>query len=64
MANCRLLLHTPLGLVTFLYVLFVLYALDISMDIRPFAMLALTAAYAILMLLLWLYERFPPARSP
>jgi len=26
----------------------------------PIAVLALTASYGILMLLIWLYERFPP----
>jgi hypothetical protein len=33
----------------------------ISNDIQPFAMLAVTASYGILMLLLWLDERFPSA---
>jgi hypothetical protein len=30
-----------------------------SNDIQPFALLATTVTYAILMLLLWLHERFP-----
>jgi hypothetical protein len=33
---------------------------SVSGDIKPFAVLAVTVAYAILMLLLWLHERFPP----
>jgi hypothetical protein len=32
----------------------------VSNDVQPFAFLATTVAYAILMLLLWLHERFSP----
>jgi hypothetical protein len=50
-------------LVTVAYVFIVvgLGSSYISNDIQPFALPAVTAAYAILMLLLWLYERFPSA---
>jgi hypothetical protein len=52
------------GLVTVLYVVLVGFALAWVMDGRgmpfPFAAVAYTAAYGILMTLLWLYERYPP----
>jgi len=52
-------------LVTGLYVFAVgiqVIAVGVSHDLRSFGVLALTVAYAILMLLLWLYQRFPSAR--
>lgn len=61
-------LHFRFGrwIVTVLYLLAVgiqLVALGVSPDLRSFGVLALTATYAILMLLLWLHERFPPQSS-
>lgn len=57
---------TARWIVTVLYVLTLVGALLYSMNQYtsglsfPLVTLALTASYAILMLLLWLYERFPP----
>src|SRR5262245_39274977 len=51
-------------IVSTLYVMAItlqLLAINVSEDSRSLGVLALTAAYAILMFLLWLYERFPPA---
>jgi hypothetical protein len=46
--------------VTVAYVLGFFGLGSVSTDVKPFALLAATVAYAILMLLLWLHERFPP----
>ena len=51
------------GVVTLLYVVLVGFALAWVMGGRgmpfPFAAVSYTVAYGILMMLLWLYERYP-----
>jgi hypothetical protein len=53
-------------IVTGLYVIALVSAVLWSTDGRgepfPFAALAFTASYGVLMLLLWLHQRFPPPK--
>jgi hypothetical protein len=53
------------GLVTLVYLVAIGFAFGWALDPRgtlpfPFALVAYTAAYAILMMLLWLHERYRP----
>ena len=51
------------GIITGLYVVSLFFESLTAGDSHelPLTVLALTASYGILMLLIWLYQRFPPA---
>jgi hypothetical protein len=55
------------GFVTALYVGTLLFGSALALGVPnglPLAVLALTASYGILMLVIWLYQRFPPGSRP